>query len=99
RNSRIGARIDAASGDIAELTMDGNDANLVDSRAGWALNEFVLLQGDDVQHLGQSGRATVTVEDPGPLVVTLRVESSAPLCNSLVRRIRLAPYDGVLESA
>jgi hypothetical protein len=97
RNSRIGASIDAASGDIAELTMDGNDGNLVDSRAGWALNEFVLLQGDDVQHLGRSGSATLTVEEQGPLIVTVRVASSAPLCKSLVRRISLTAEQDFLE--
>jgi len=97
RNSQLRARIDRASGNIAELTMDGNDGNLVDSRSGWALNEFVLLQGDDVQHLGKSGTATFTVEEQGPLVVTLRVESSAPLCKSLVRRIRLAADQDFLE--
>lgn len=97
RNSRLRARIDPISGNIAELTMDGVDGNLIDSRAGWTLNEFVLLQGDDVQHLGKSGAATVTVEEQGPLVVTLRVESSAPLCKSLVRRIRLAADQDFLE--
>jgi len=46
------------------------------------LNEFVLLQGDDAQHLGKSGTATILVEESGPLIVSLRVESSAPLCES-----------------
>lgn len=96
-NSRLRARIDPTSGNLAELTMDGLGGNLVDSRAGWALNEFVLLQGDDVQHLGKSGIATITIEEQGPLVVTLRVESSAPLCKSLVRRIRLAADQDFLE--
>lgn len=97
RNSRLRARIDTSSGDIVELAMDGSDDNLVDSRAGWTLNEFVLLRGDDVQHLGKSGAATVTVEDQGPLVISVRVESNAPLCRSLVRRIRLAADQDFLE--
>lgn len=98
-NHLLKARVDISTGDVTELSTIGDAGNLVDRRAGWALNEFVLLQGDDVKHLGQSGRATVTVEDPGPLVVTLRVESSAPLCNSLVRRIRLAADQEFLELA
>jgi alpha-mannosidase len=98
-NHLLKARVDANTGDIVELSANGDAQNLVDRRAPWALNEFVLLQGDDVKHLGQSGRATLTVEDHGPLVVTLRVESSAPLCKSLVRRVRLAADQDFLELA
>jgi hypothetical protein len=97
RNGHLRARIDQASGDIVELAVAGSDANLIDTRGGWTLNEFVLLQGDDAQHLGKSGTATILVEESGPLIVSLRVESSAPLCESLVRRVRLAADHDFLE--
>ena len=97
RNGQLRARIDPTSGDIVELVVTGSDTNLVDARSGWTLNEFVLLQGDDVQHLGKSGAATIIVEENGPLIVSLRVESSAPLCESLVRRVRLAAGHDFLE--
>ena len=97
RNGHLRARIDPASGDIVELAASGSDGNLVDTQAGWTLNEFVLLQGDDVQHLGKSGAATIVVEESGPLIVSLRVESSAPLCDNLVRRVRLAAEHDFLE--
>ena len=97
RNGHLRALIDQASGDIVELAASGSDGNLVDTRAGWTLNEFVLLQGDDVQNLGKSGAATIIVEENGPLIVSIRVESSAPLCESLVRRVRLAADHDFLE--
>jgi alpha-mannosidase len=96
-NGHLRVRIDQGSGDIVELAIAGSDANLVDTRNGWTLNEFVLLQGDDVQQLGKSGTATITVEENGPLVVSLRVASSAPLCESLVRRVRLGAGHDFLE--
>ena len=48
------------------------------------------MSGKDVEHLGRSGPAKITIEDHGPLVASIRIESSAPSCNSLVRRMRLA---------
>lgn len=97
RNGHLRARIDQTTGDIVELAVTGSDTNLVDTRTGWTLNAFVLLQGDDVQHLGKSGAATIVVEESGPLIVSLRVESSAPLCESLMRQVRLAADQDFLE--
>jgi alpha-mannosidase len=97
RNGHLRARIDETSGDMVELAASGSDGNLIDSRGGWTLNQFVLLQEDDVQHLGKSGAATLTVEETGPLIIILRVESSAPLCESLVRRVRLAADQDFIE--
>src|SRR6201991_869991 len=98
-NRHLKARIDPVSGDIVELSAAGGTANLVDRHAGWALNSFVLLREDDVALLGRSGEASVVVEDQGPLVATLRITSTAPLCNGLERRLQLAADQDFLELA
>jgi alpha-mannosidase len=89
-NGLIRARVDPATGNIIELNMHGNSQNLVDRRAGGSVNEYLFLAGKDLEHLGRSGPATIVIEDHGPLVVSIRLESAAPGCNSLVRRLRLA---------
>lgn len=47
------------------------------------------LDGPDVECIQRSGSARITVEENGPLVASLKIESSAPGCNSLVRKVRL----------
>jgi alpha-mannosidase len=88
-NGLIRAKIDAQSGNIVEIVRHGHPGNLVDISGGETLNEFLFLQGSDISKLQTSGAATITVEESGPLVASLRVESPAPGCNSLVRTVRL----------
>ena len=88
RNEKLSVTVSAETGDIVELTQQGDTANLVDTTKG-AANQFLYMSGNDVEHLGHSGKPTITVEDAGPLVATLRVQSSAPSCNGLTRRVRL----------
>lgn len=47
------------------------------------------FDGPDVGSIEKSGPAHIRIEEDGPLVASLRIESSAPGCNSLVRRVRL----------
>ncbi len=88
-NGLLRAKIDTATGNITELNLHGNPQNLIDAREGSGVNEYLYVSGKDVEHLGRSGPAKIVIEDNGPLVVSLRIESSAPSCNSLTRRIRL----------
>ena len=88
-NGFVRAKIDALTGNIIELNLHGTSQNLVDRREGSSANEYLYLSGKDLEHLGRSGPAKIVVEDHGPLVVSVRIESSAPACNSLVRRVRL----------
>ena len=55
------------------------------------------FDGPDIGKILKSGPAHVSVEEHGPLVASLRVESSAPGCNSLVRRVRLVAGADWLE--
>ena len=49
----------------------------------------IALDGPDVGAIEKSGPAQIRIEEEGPLVACLRIESSAPGCNNLVRRVRL----------
>ena len=89
-NGIIRARIDSQTGDLVEFTLHGKPANLVDTSGGEAVNEFLFLEGSDVTKIQKSGPATIRVEEAGPLIALLRIESPAPGCNSLVRRVRLS---------
>ena len=95
-NQYLSVTVDAETGDMARLMRQGDATNLVDGSNG-AVNRFLFMSGDDLEHLGRSGKPVITVEDAGPLVGTLRIESSAPSCNSLVRRVRvMADLDYVM---
>lgn len=105
-NGILRARIDAATGNLVELILDGKSANLIDTASGEAGNEYLYVEGKDfaeirknqkpgtfngpdVGSIQTSGAVRITVEEQGPLVASLRIESPAPGCNSLVRRVRL----------
>jgi alpha-mannosidase len=95
-NGILRVRIDPNTGDIVELFAKGLSGNLVDTSSG-GLNQFLLLEGSDTNQLQHSGKASITVEENGPLLGALRIESSAPMCNRLIRTLRLAAGAGYLE--
>jgi len=88
-NGIVRVKIDPVSGNLVELALHGKAENLVDRSKGEGANEYLFLEGSDVSQVQQSGTATIHVEEIGPLLVSVRIESSAPGCNSLVRRVRL----------
>ncbi|MBI4879877.1 MAG: hypothetical protein HY812_09505 [Planctomycetes bacterium] len=90
RNGLLEARVDAESGAIVALRAAGIDAELA---APPGLNEYVYVAGRDPAERQGAGPVRVTVQDPGPLVATLRVESSAPGARALRRDLRL--IDGI----
>ncbi|HEY1742963.1 MAG TPA: glycoside hydrolase family 38 C-terminal domain-containing protein [Granulicella sp.] len=96
-NGIVRVKIDPATGNLVELALHGKTDNLVDRSKGEGANEYLFLEGSDVSKVQQSGTAAVHVEEIGPLVVSLRIESSAPGCNSLVRRVRLVAGEGHVE--
>jgi len=55
------------------------------------------VDGPDIGSIEKSGPARITIEESGPLVAVLRIESSAPGSNSLVRRLRLTAGADWLE--
>ncbi len=96
-NGILQVRIDPSTGDIVELKLRGENQNLADIQGTHRVNQFLFMAGKDLDHLQSSGSARITVEDHGPLVATIRIESSAPTCKSLVRRVRLAAGMDYLE--
>jgi alpha-mannosidase len=75
-NGFVRARIDSKTWNIVELSLSGK-ANLVDNNAGQAVNQYLFLEGKDVANLQTSGSVRVSVEEDGPLVASLRIESGA----------------------
>jgi alpha-mannosidase len=88
-NGKIRVRVDSKTGGIVELSSHEREENLADTSGGEHLNEYLFLQGDDLTELQKVGPVTIKVEENGPLVGSLRIESSAPGCQSLVRIIRM----------
>jgi alpha-mannosidase len=98
-NGIVHAKIDPATGDITELRLQSVAHNLVKTDGPYRANQLLFLAGQDVDHVQSSGAAKITIEENGPLVVSVLVESSAPTCKSVSRRIRLVAGADYLELA
>jgi len=98
-NGIVQAKIDPSTGDLIELRLRSIAHNLVKTDGAYRANQFLFLAGREMDHIQSSGAAKVTVEENGPLVVSILVESSAPACKSLSRRIRLVAGADYLELA
>jgi alpha-mannosidase len=90
-NDRIRIEIDPQSGSIHSLFDKTLAKEFVDRTQGFGVNDYLYTLG---RVTGQgysriSGDAKISVEDPGPVVGTLRIESAAPGCKNLVRRVRI----------
>ncbi len=88
-NGRLRLAIDPATGALASLAAEGVAAELVDRKAGRGVNEYFYVAGRSPANPLPSGPAAILVQDAGPLVASLRVESEAPGCSRLVRLVRV----------
>jgi alpha-mannosidase len=88
-NGIVRAKVDSKSGNIVELTSNKSARNLVDTSRDEAINQYLFLEGKDTSKVSTSGPVHIAIEDAGPLVGVIRIESSAPGCVDLVRRVRL----------
>jgi alpha-mannosidase len=59
-------------------------------RLAAGLNDYIYVPGRDPAQRQTASLSKVFLADSGPLVATVRFESEAPGCSSLVREIRLA---------
>lgn len=89
--------INPKTGGIVGMNRAGKTENLVDTSGGASVNEFLYLAGSNVADVQSNGPVKITIEEPGPLVATLRIESEAPGCNKLTRKIRLVAGADYLE--
>ncbi|MEJ0088814.1 MAG: polysaccharide lyase family protein [Limisphaerales bacterium] len=87
-NDLLHIRLDPQTGDIVELTLRSERENFALTN-GPGLNAFAYLPGDNLADLQTSGAAKISIVENGPLVASLRIESSAPGCNGLTRELRL----------
>ena len=97
-NDKLRLTLDPESGSIASIVIKESGRELVPP-AGYKLNEFVYITGRETGK-GISGivsPVSIIVEDAGPLIGTLRIESDAPGCNKLTRRVRLRAGDSRIE--
>jgi alpha-mannosidase len=88
-NGIVCAKVDSKSGNIVELTSNKSARNLADTSRDAAINQYLFLEGKDTSKVSTSGPVRIATEEAGPLVATIRIESSAPGCVDLVRRVRL----------
>jgi len=97
-NNKLRLTLDPESGSIESIVIKESGRELVPP-AGYKLNEFVYIRGRETGK-GISGivsPVSIVVEDAGPLIGTLRIESGAPGCNKLTRRVRLIAGDPGIE--
>jgi alpha-mannosidase len=90
-NSLLAVEIDPSSGALKSLRRQGVEGDWVDPSAGTGLNDYLYILGRNPEE-GRArveGPVTVIVENAGPLVATLRIESGAPGCEKLIRRVQL----------
>jgi len=89
-NEMLSIKIDDGTGAIESVVIKSSGRELVDP-SGYLLNEYVYMQGREAGKniSGADSPVTITVEDAGPLVGALRVESGAPGCEKLTRRVSL----------
>jgi len=96
-NGIIRVRVDPKTGDIIELRRNNEDHNFADATYSDRINQYLFLAGANLADLQTSGPARIAIEANGPLVAILRIESDAPGCNSLVRRIQLCAASDYVE--
>jgi alpha-mannosidase len=86
-NDHVSLTINEATGAIASMRCADVDHELVDQSRAEGLNDYLYIIGRDADtnRMTIEGGVSVTVEDAGPLVATVRIESSAPGCATLTR--------------
>ncbi|NQT17516.1 MAG: hypothetical protein HQ582_32475, partial [Planctomycetes bacterium] len=90
-NGKVRIEINPDDGSIESLFSKTLGRELADRKEGFGLNDYLYtlgrITGEGYHRI--TTPATVTVEDAGPVVGTLRIESAAPGCARLVRRVRI----------
>ncbi len=99
-NELLSIKIDDSTGAIESVVMKSSGRELVDP-SGYLLNEFVYMLGRETGKnvTGVDPPVTIIVEDAGPLVGSLRVESGAPGCKKLSRLVRLIQGESRIDIA
>ncbi len=90
-NDILLVEINPQSGAIQSLRCKGIAGDLVDGSQGQGINDYLYIIGRDPaqDNHRMEGPVKVTVEDAGPVVATLSIESAAPGCARLTRKVRI----------
>ncbi len=95
-NRRVRVALDPNRGSISSLRWSGApDKELA---AAQGLNRYLYVPGLDPGQAVEGTRVRIVVEEPGPLVGTLRIESDAPGTNGLVRRVTMVAGSDVVSA-
>ena len=87
-NGRVRLVVDAAGGAIDGLTWTGTPGHEFSSGAP-GLSRYLYVNGRDPGAAAASTGGTLTVEDDGPLVATVRIDGPAGGARSAMRRFRV----------
>ena len=88
-NGLLHVNIDATTGVITSLKNPAIDNEFVDTDSSGGLNDYLFLNGNNLADLKRNGPVKITVTEQGPVLAELRIESTAPGVEKLVRKVRL----------
>lgn len=91
QTKNLSLKIDPSTGAITSWKVYGIAQDFVDpqNKTCRGLNDYLYILGDDNADVQYTKDANVTVVDNGPLVASVRVDSSAPGSKSLSRTIQV----------
>jgi len=92
-NRWIRLKLDEKTGAIASFRCEGIPVDLVRRDSGLGLNDYFYVPGRDPKTAQRNAEVTISVQEPGPLLASLRIESHAPGCRRLTRRLYVV--DGI----
>ncbi len=88
-NGFMTVALDRTTGAIADLRCKKTNTNLAGTDAGARLNDYFYVRGRDPKTPQRNGTATIRINDNGPLVASVSIESKAPGAQKLTRELRL----------
>jgi len=88
-SSDLFVRLNEQTGGIKYLFSRLLGRELVETNDSAGFNDYFYLPGSDLNALQKNGTPTIRIKEPGTLVASLVVESSAPGCQRLTREIRV----------
>jgi hypothetical protein len=95
-NGIIRVVVDPQTGDIASLINGSNE--FVDKKASCNLNSYRYLHGDDKPEKATgTSNVKISIQENGPLVASILVESQAEGCNKLTREITIIAGQPYIE--
>ena len=93
----VRVQVDGKTGGIQQLSINGMEHNLVDTRDGGMLNDYLYFIGGDPAAAQRNGLVEISVGESGPLVASLVIESAAPGCKRLRRELRTVAGGDFIE--